>query len=74
MKTTDKILNSLFEEKEIPDEYLTFEDWGHEGCQIIKGSKATYFDGVAYFHESQVIEDSVDFWAVELEHENAGDR
>ena len=73
MKNIDTTLSNLFKEKEIPKEYMTFKDWGHEGCQIIKGSKATYFDGVAYFHESQVIEDSVD-WAWILEHENAGDR
>jgi|GEM_PF-6260951 len=69
----DKTLTNLFKEKEIPEEYMTFEDWGHENCIVKKGSKATYFDGVAYFHESQVIEDSVD-WAWALKHENAGDR
>lgn len=34
--------------------YRTFREWGRAGCLIIKGSKATWHDGAAYFSEAQV--------------------
>jgi hypothetical protein len=36
--------------------WKTFNDWSAEGYKIKKGSKATWFEGVAKFNESQVVQ------------------
>lgn len=39
--------------------YKTFNEWSLSGYKIIRGSKATWFDGVAKFSEKQVIKRSL---------------
>lgn len=36
-------------------DYKTFNDWSTQGYKIIKGSKATWIDGVAMFSPQQVV-------------------
>jgi hypothetical protein len=40
--------------QEVPNDYKRFNDWSLLGCKIIKGSKATWFNGEAFFHKSQI--------------------
>ena len=35
-------------------QWRTFDDWSKDQYQIRKGSKATKYNGVNYFHKSQV--------------------
>lgn len=36
------------------EEFRTFDEWSQDGYQIIKGSKATWFDGKPMFARRQV--------------------